>query len=373
MKQKIRFFLIAAMFMVALLPTGQDVSAQGDQPVVRAVLFFSSTCPHCEKVINEDLPPLIEKYGDQLQILGINTAQPDGQALYQSAISYYQIPQERLGVPTLIVANIILVGSGEIPDQFPSIIERGLAAGGIAWPDIPDLDALIAESEFAEGAESGNQASPLTTDLTMSERFMLDPAGNTISVIVLIGMLLIVGIVAANFKRPAAKKDQYPRWLIPALVLIGIGAASYLAFVEVSQTEAICGPVGDCNTVQQSPYATLFGFLPVGVLGVGGYILIILAWGIQHYGKQEWRRLAIIALWGMAAFGTLFSIYLTFLEPFVIGATCMWCITSAVVQTAIFWVATGPAKGYLQTSLFRGKVSTKEKRKRRHSHKKRHS
>ena len=81
MKQKNRFFLIAVMFIVALLPTGQDVSAQGDQPVVRAVLFFSSTCPHCEKVINEDLPPLIETYGEQLQILGINTAQPDGQAL----------------------------------------------------------------------------------------------------------------------------------------------------------------------------------------------------------------------------------------------------------------------------------------------------
>jgi len=35
----------------------------------------------------------------------------------------------------------------------------------------------------------------------------------------------------------------------------------------------------------------------------------------------------------MAWFGVLFTIYLTFLEPFVIGATCMWCITSAILMT----------------------------------------
>ena len=39
-----------------------------------------------------------------------------------------------------------------------------------------------------------------------------------------------------------------------------------------------------------------------------------------------------------ALFGTAFSIYLTFLEPFVIGATRAWCLTSAMVITALFWL-----------------------------------
>ena len=34
----------------------------------------------------------------------------------------------------------------------------------------------------------------------------------------------------------------------------------------------------------------------------------------------------------MILFGMSFSIYLTFLEPFVIGATCMWCLSSAVIM-----------------------------------------
>ena len=51
-----------------------------------------------------------------------------------------------------------------------------------------------------------------------------------------------------------------------------------------------------------------------------------------------------VVLIGMGAWiGTLFSIYLTFLEPFVIGATCMWCISSAVVMMALLWITAGPA------------------------------
>jgi uncharacterized membrane protein len=41
------------------------------------------------------------------------------------------------------------------------------------------------------------------------------------------------------------------------------------------------------------------------------------------------------------AFGaTAFSVYLTFLEPFVIGATCMWCITSSVVVALLLLATT---------------------------------
>ena len=52
---------------------------------------------------------------------------------------------------------------------------------------------------------------------------------------------------------------------------------------------------------------------------------------------------ALILAGAIAFGGTLFSIYLTFLEPFVIGATCMWCLTSAVAITGLLWSTAGPA------------------------------
>jgi uncharacterized membrane protein len=49
----------------------------------------------------------------------------------------------------------------------------------------------------------------------------------------------------------------------------------------------------------------------------------------------------------MAGFGVAFSIYLTYLELFVIRAVCMWCVTSAVVMTLLLlvsvWLAVGAA------------------------------
>jgi uncharacterized membrane protein len=117
--------------------------------------------------------------------------------------------------------------------------------------------------------------------------------------------------------------------------------AAYLTFIEVTHTEAVCGPVGDCNTVNQSKYAFLFGFLPIGVLGLVGYGLIMVLWVLGRSGSGNTPRMAALGIWGAALFGTLFSVYLTFLEPFVIGATCAWCLTSAVVMTLLLW-ATGP-------------------------------
>ena len=120
--------------------------------------------------------------------------------------------------------------------------------------------------------------------------------------------------------------------------------ALYLSYIEITQSQAICGPVGDCNSVQQSPYARLFGILPIGVLGAAGYVLILFTWILQRYGPAQWRSTSSLAIWGLAWFGVIFSVYLTFLEPFVIGATCMWCITSAIVMTLILWLSTPAAK-----------------------------
>jgi uncharacterized membrane protein len=138
-------------------------------------------------------------------------------------------------------------------------------------------------------------------------------------------------------------RNRFPSWVIPILCLAGIGVSFYLTYVETTQTPAFCGPVGDCNSVQQSPYATLWGVLPVGILGLLGYIAIGLVWGFSQYSKGYIKDYSGIIMWGLALVGTLFSIYLTFLEPFVIGATCIWCITSAIIITLLLWASTEPA------------------------------
>jgi uncharacterized membrane protein/thiol-disulfide isomerase/thioredoxin len=380
------FSLAAASWLILflLLASAFTAQAQSADPVVRAVIFYSPTCPHCAIVIEEDLPPLFEKYGTQLEIIGVDVSQMEGSTLYQAAITHFQIPETRLGVPTLVIDQTVLVGSLEIPEQLPRLIELYLSQGGVDWPGIPGLAEVLAVStpEQALGhpaaptgdtsaapspietipatfptpdpAQAGpGLALPGTSDMSWQEKFALDPAGNTLSVFVLVGML---GSLSWGFLYFARQDRFFPNvkasWFIPILCLVGLFVAGYLAYVETAQVAAVCGPVGDCNTVQQSEYARLFGILPIGVVGLAGYIMILIAWLGARFGRNGTEHLAALSLLGMAFAGTLFSVYLTFLEPFVIGATCAWCLTSAVLITVLMLLSVEPGKraylGYIK-------------------------
>jgi uncharacterized membrane protein len=341
------------------------------------VLFYSPTCGHCEYVINEVLLPMKEKYGEQLQIMAIDVTQPAGQELFLSALHTFEL--EHSGVPFLVFDDQYLIGSADIPNQFLGLVETYLAQGGLDWPKIPGLEEAVEApqntppptptivpaktsalpatrlpetnprpSTSPSSVETSENLLPYTESSNWLDKFAEDPVGNTLSVIVLIGMLGSIVWAVAVFKSTNnfSLKGIWGR-AIPILCLLGFGVASYLAYVETSQVDAVCGPVGDCNTVQQSEYARLFGVLPIGILGVFGYVAIFVAWLVGRYAKHRFAGLAVISLFTMTVLGTLFSIYLTFLEPFVIGATCAWCLTSAILMTALMLLTVRPAKATL--------------------------
>ncbi|MBN2148113.1 MAG: hypothetical protein JW726_12030 [Anaerolineales bacterium] len=370
------------------LSSGWSSSSASDQAVVYAVLFYSPNCGHCHLVITEALPPLFEKYSEQLYIVGVDISQAGGQALFMAALDHFGL--ESGGVPFLVVGDTYLVGSRDIPEQFPGLIDQYLAQGGVDWPAIPGLAEALQAPQPTEASTTPTSppeptqtapppaipdtpipaiiASPpptspvltptagliITGESTSSPgtNFARDPGGNTISVIVLLAMLLTLGRAVVVFLRStAANPIGSLDWLVPVLCVVGIGVAGYLAYVETAHVEAVCGPVGDCNTVQQSEYAQLFGILPIGTLGVVGYVLIILSWLAKRLANRRLAAYGAFAMFGMTTFGLLFSIYLTFLEPFVIGATCAWCLTSAVIMTALFWLSLLPGKAALSYIL----------------------
>jgi uncharacterized membrane protein len=333
--------LISLFLLFILLILALPSPASSKVAIVRAVLLHSPTCGHCEKVINDVLPPIQETYGEQLEILLINIKEPAGQKMYESYINAYQVPGDRRGVPALVIGDTYLVGSKQIPEEFPGIIDSLLAEGGVGWPDIPGIGDLVPVSSTTSMTE------PAQEGPGWQQRFMQDPLANTIAVIVLIGMTASLLYNLVLFLKPL-DDDDVPRtqrfpWLVPVLCVAGLFVSGYLTYIEVTNRQAVCGPVGDCNSVQQSPYATVFGFLPVAILGLLGYAGILAAWAVYQYGPRSMQKFAALAMWGMVIFGVLFSIYLTFLEPFVIGATCAWCITTAIIMTVLLWITTRQA------------------------------
>ncbi len=177
---------------------------------------------------------------------------------------------------------------------------------------------------------------------------LLQTSGVTLlyAAVVLVVLLLNIIIPVVRMRDTSSNPlvNEWPRWSVLISALGGLAVAGYLSFVEVIGGQVSCGPSGGCDTVQHSRYAVLFGVLPVAYLGLIGYIGILAAWVAWQFGPTAIKRMAPVAIWAMCLFGALFSIYLTFLEPFVIGATCMWCITSAVLMIDLLLVSTPAAR-----------------------------
>lgn len=402
MKRILLLLLFLSTLCLAITP--QAAAQQSDEEsVVRAVLFFSPTCPHCHDVINNLLMPMVNEYGNSLQIMAVNVTEEQGQALYQRAIEHYQIAPNRLGVPALIVSDVVLVGSGEIPDQFPQIVEEGLAAGGIGWPGIPGLVEAVEKNVESEPpaaeqvepeppapttaddqtnkapqptqatvaeppAQSNQEATPVTesegiaptssapTTLNVDTVASLeiqapsspsDPVSITLAALVLAGMLaaviytikIVINTSPSLFKIDREPVDMANTWIIPVFAVVGLGVAGYLAYIEITHVEAICGPVGDCNAVQSSPYAQIFG-IPIALLGIINYLVVLVLWAMYKFTGQPLTNLSLLGLLALTFLGTLFSIYLTLLEIFVINAVCIWCISSAIITTLLMLFVT---------------------------------
>jgi uncharacterized membrane protein len=178
--------------------------------------------------------------------------------------------------------------------------------------------------------------------LAMAPAAQTPSNGFALAWVVMLGMVAALAaagaIWARAWKSDFASAPSPSAWLDVALLILcvaGLGVALYLTYVETRAVAAVCGPVGDCNAVQSSSYSKLFGILPVGLLGAVGYVAILAAWLWGRLRSDRLADYAPLAVHGMAVFGALFSIYLTYLELFVIKAVCIWCLSSAVIMALV--------------------------------------
>ena len=122
------------------------------------------------------------------------------------------------------------------------------------------------------------------------------------------------------------------------LALVGLLIATYLWLYKIGVIgELKCG-TGSSEYVQASPFGELFA-VPVALYGVVGYATLF-AIGIAGLEPRlAGNRGLPVLLAALATIGFAFTLYLTYVELFVLHAICRWCMASAAIMTAI-WVAT---------------------------------
>lgn len=143
--------------------------------------------------------------------------------------------------------------------------------------------------------------------------------------------------------QPEAESEQetappVSRMIIAVLALIGVLISTYMLLYHIGVIGSILCGTGGCERVQNSPWAEFYG-IPVPLLGLLGYggLLVLAMLGIQPRFTTDGRLAALLLFGGFVGFA--FSMYLTYLEAFVIHAWCRWCIASAVLATLLFVAA----------------------------------
>lgn len=129
------------------------------------------------------------------------------------------------------------------------------------------------------------------------------------------------------------------RQAIAVLALVGVFVALYLWLHRIGVVGHLtCGVDGGCGVVQTSRYAEFLG-LPVAFYGVVGYTVLLGASLAGLHPRLLDEQSVTLALALFATLGFAFTLYLKYLELFVIHAVCRWCVASAVVMTAIWVIA----------------------------------
>ena len=101
------------------------------------------------------------------------------------------------------------------------------------------------------------------------------------------------------------------------LSLIGIGICIYLVYVHYSGINPVCLPGTECEVVLTSKYAQMWG-IPLSIPGLLLYIGLFITSLWLLLKRAQRKELAAIGHYTLALSGTLFSLYLLYLEAFVI-------------------------------------------------------
>ena len=128
------------------------------------------------------------------------------------------------------------------------------------------------------------------------------------------------------------------------LAIIGIFVSLYLVYLHYTPSGSSFCNINEkfnCDVVNKSVYSEFLG-IPVAIIGFMGYLSFIVI-GVAFLAGYDWSiihpKLRPKHLnWLLLAFGVtgfIFSLYLAYIEEFVLHTWCIMCIVSLILITTI--------------------------------------
>jgi uncharacterized membrane protein len=122
-----------------------------------------------------------------------------------------------------------------------------------------------------------------------------------------------------------------------------IGVSGYLSYLKFASVDAICvaGGAFDCGTVLNSVYSEFFG-IPIAWLGLATNLVIVALLTLENR-VTILREIGTLIVFGVLLFAFIYSVYLVYLQAFVIRAYCPWCLTHEALIAILFFTWTPKA------------------------------
>jgi uncharacterized membrane protein len=122
--------------------------------------------------------------------------------------------------------------------------------------------------------------------------------------------------------------------------LIGNADAIYLTVEHLSGRSVRCTLSG-CSEVLSSPYASIRG-IPLAAIGALAYFTVFSLATLAAFGYRGLGKLLLLVVGAMF----LTTLWLLYLQAFVIGHFCQYCLLSALVTTTltVLTIAAGRAE-----------------------------
>jgi uncharacterized membrane protein len=112
--------------------------------------------------------------------------------------------------------------------------------------------------------------------------------------------------------------------------LIGLADALYLTIQHVTGESVRCTITSGCSEVLSSPYAVVRG-IPLALLGAVAYFTVFALSTLAAFGYKLVDQLVTVLVLLMF----LTTLWLLYLQAFVIHHFCQFCLLSAIVTTTL--------------------------------------
>jgi uncharacterized membrane protein len=114
--------------------------------------------------------------------------------------------------------------------------------------------------------------------------------------------------------------------ILAVLALLGLTDATYLTVAHLTGDDAVCGSLAGCSVVLGSSYASIKG-IPTASFGAVAYFTVFSLSLLAAFG-YAWVKRPLTLLIGLML---LTSLYLLYLQAFVLHAFCPFCLFSAAL------------------------------------------